>query len=339
MMKELKELSELLKGRLKGDPGFRIRTVNSLENAGPDEIAIAVRPELVTDRIKAGALIVSEDSIIQYPNRVYVEDPFMALSVLIRLFYPRKRFNTGIGTFVSISDTAMIGENTSIGDHSYVGEHAVIGNDCEIHSGVRIYDNVAIGDGALIYSNVVIREDVVIGKEVIIQPGAVIGADGFGFARDKEGKPVKIPQRGNVVIGDHCEIGANVCIDRSTLDNTVISDNVKIDNLVQIGHNVKVGESTSISAQSGISGSTRVGRNVIMAGQVGLADHIKIGDGVIIAAKAGVSGNVPDNSIIAGIPHQDLMSWKKSQVILRNMEKYVERIKTLEKKEGKKEGK
>ena len=172
----------------------------------------------------------------------------------------------------------------------------------------------------------------IIGDGVVIQPGAVIGSDGFGFARDREGKPLKIPQRGNVVIGDNCEIGANVCIDRSTLDTTYIADSVKIDNLVQIGHNVRVGESTSISAQSGISGSTEVGKNVIMAGQVGLADHIKIGDGVMIAAKAGISGNVKDKSIVAGIPQQDLMSWKRSQVILRNIEKYIERIKILEDK-------
>jgi UDP-3-O-[3-hydroxymyristoyl] glucosamine N-acyltransferase len=339
MMQDLKTLSELLNGRLKGDPDFRISIVNSLDKAGPDQIAIAVRRSLVTDRIRAGALVVSEGSDIEFGNIIYVDDPYIALSVLISHFFPVTKFNTGVGKYVSISDTAVIGDDTSIGDHSYIGENVVIGANCEIHAGVKIYNNVRIGDGALIYSNVVIRENVIIGKGVIIQPGAVIGSDGFGFARDKDGRPVKIPQRGSVIIGDHCEIGANVCIDRSTLENTVISDNVKIDNLVQIGHNVTVGESTSISAQSGISGSTRVGKNVIMAGQVGLADHITIGDGVMIAAKTGVSGNVRDSRIIAGVPHQDLMSWKRSQVILRNIEKYIERIRVLENKTGKPEGK
>jgi len=331
-MRDLEELSKLISGELIGDPGFKIRIVNSLDNAGPDEIAIAIKPGMVTGKISAGALVVTKESGIKYKNLIYVDDPFIALSVLITHFFPVERFNHGIGENVSISKSASIGEGSSIGDHTYVGENVGIGKNCEIHSGVKIYNNVRIGDNALIYSNVVIREDVVIGEDVVIQPGAVIGSDGFGFARDREGKPLKIPQRGNVVIGNNCEIGANVCIDRSTLDTTYIADSVKIDNLVQIGHNVRVGESTSISAQSGISGSTEVGKNVIMAGQVGLADHIKIGDGVMIAAKAGISGNVKDKSIVAGIPQQDLMSWKRSQVILRNIEKYIERIRTLEDK-------
>ncbi len=331
-MRDLEELSKLINGKLKGDPGFKIRIVNSLDNAGSDEIAIAVKPGMVTGKINAGALVVTEESGIKYKNIIYVDDPFIALSILITHFFPVERFNHGIGENVSVSESASIGEGSSLGDHTYVGENVGIGKNCEIHSGVKIYNNVRIGDNALIYSNVVIREDVIIGDGVVIQPGAVIGSDGFGFARDREGKPLKIPQRGNVVIGDNCEIGANVCIDRSTLDTTYIADSVKIDNLVQIGHNVRVGESTSISAQSGISGSTEVGKNVIMAGQVGLADHIKIGDGVMIAAKAGISGNVKDKSIVAGIPQQDLMSWKRSQVILRNIEKYIERIKILEDK-------
>ena len=336
-MNNLKELSKLVNGKLEGDPGFSINVVNSLENAGPEEIAIAVKPGKVTEKIRAGALVVKEDSGIKYKNLIYVEDPYIALSILISHFFPVERFSFGTGKFVSIAESAIIGDDTSLGDHTYVGENVEIGRNCEIHSGVKIYNNVRIGDNALIYSNVVIREDVEIGKSVVIQPGAVIGSDGFGFARDKTGKPLKIPQRGNVVIGDNCEIGANVCIDRSTLNTTRISDSVKIDNLVQIGHNVKVGESTSISAQSGISGSTEVGKNVIMAGQVGLADHIKIGNGVMIAAKSGISGNVKDKSVVAGIPQQEFMSWKRSQVILRNIEKYIERIKILEKRAGKTE--
>ncbi len=338
-MKNLKELSDLLGGRLKGDPNFNIRVVNSLDNASGDEIAIIAKPVSAKLKIKAGAVVVDSKSEVKHKNIIYVDDPFLALSVLISHFFPLKRFNLGIGKYVRIADTAKLGVDVSVGDHSFIGENVEIGGHSEIHSGVKIYRNVKIGDNALIYSNVVIREDVVIGKGVIIQPGAVIGSDGFGFARDKSGKPVKIPQVGNVVIGDNCEIGANVCIDRSTMDKTVIDNSVKIDNLVQIGHNVKVGESTSISAQSGISGSTEVGKNVIMAGQVGLADHIKIGDGVIIAAKAGVSGFVKDKSVVAGIPQQDFMSWKRSQVILRNIEKYIERIKILETKIGKTEEK
>ncbi len=331
-MRTLKELSELVNGRLNGDPNLKIRSVNSLENAVSDEIAIAVKSVNITKDVNAAALIVSGNSDIKYKNLIHVKDPFIALAVLIRIFFPVSRFNYGIGKNVTIAKTVKLGDGISIGDYSYIGERVKIGKNGEIHSGVKIYDNVKIGDNALIYSNVVIREDVVIGDNVVIQPGAVIGSDGFGFVRDKDGKPLKIPQRGNVIIGNDCEIGANVCIDRSTLNTTYIDDSVKIDNLVQVGHNVKIGEGTSISAQCGISGSTVVGKGVIMAGQVGLADHIKIGDGVMIAAKAGISGNVRDKNVVAGIPQQSLMSWKRSQVILRNMEKYIERIKILERK-------
>ncbi len=338
-MSDLKELSKLINGRLDGDSGFIINGVSSVDYAGPDEIAIAAKQGIDPEVIGAGALVVKESSNIKYKNLIYVEDPFIALSILISHFRPLGRFSHGYGKFVSIAESARIGMKTSLGEFSYVGENVEIGKNCEIHSGVKIYDNVRIGENALVYSNVVIREGVVIGNDVVIQPGAVIGSDGFGFARDKSGKPLKIPQRGNVVIGDNCEIGANTCVDRSTLETTQISDSVKNDNLVQIGHNVKIGEGTSISAQSGISGSTEVGRNVIMAGQVGLADHIRIGDGVMIAARSGVSGNVKEKSVVAGAPHQDLMSWKKSQVILRNIEKYIERIKVLEKKSGETEEK
>lgn len=331
-MKNLKTLNDLLGGTLKGESGYKIKTVNSLDSATGNEIAIAAKDSVKPEKIKAGALVVKEGSRLKYKNLIYVKDPYIALARLISYFFPDKRFCDGIMANVYVSPKAKIGKNVSIGEFSYIGGGVIVGDNTEIHAGVVLYDNVIIGNGTVIYSNVVIREDVRIGKNAIIQPGAVIGSDGFGFARDKEGRPVKIPQKGNVVIGDNCEIGANVCIDRSTLETTIIRDNVKIDNLVQIGHNVKVGKSTSISAQSGISGSTEVGNNVIMAGQVGLADHISIGDNVVIAAKAGITGNVKDKSIVAGIPHQDLMSWKKSYVILRNMEKYIERIKILEKK-------
>lgn len=331
-MKNLKKISELIKGELKGDGSIEIKSVNSPSRATPDEIAVTVKDSIDTEKLRAGALVVRKGSSISYPNIIFVDDPYVTLAELIDLFYPEIPFTDGIDDMVYISGSADIGKNVSIGSFSYISDNVKISDNCRIDSGVKIYRNVTIGKNCRIYSNVVIREDVSIGENVIIQPGAVIGSDGFGFARDSEGKPVKIPQKGIVSVGDNVEIGANVCIDRSTLEETVINDNVKIDNLVQIGHNVKVGKSTSISAQSGVSGSTEVGEKVIMAGQVGLSDHIKIGDNVIIAAKSGVSGNVSQGKIVAGIPHQDLMSWKKSSVIFKNIDKYLERIKILEKK-------
>ena len=195
-----------------------------------------------------------------------------------------------------------------------------------------IYRDVTIGRDCLIYANVVIRENVEIGDRVIIHPGAVIGADGFGYGHNADGTPVKIPQKGKVIIAAGCEIGANTCIDRSTIEETVLAENVKLDNLVQIGHNVRIGKNTIVSSQSGISGSTEIGAQVVMGGQVGIADHIKIADGVMIAAKSGVSGSVKTKMIVAGYPHQEIGAWRKNTVLARNLADWKEKLRLIEKK-------
>jgi UDP-3-O-[3-hydroxymyristoyl] glucosamine N-acyltransferase len=331
-MPNLNELSQLVEGELKGDPAFEIITVNSLNKAAPTEIAFSIKDSIDVQSLRAGALVVGRNSRISYPNLIYVDEPYVAFARLLNYFFPYRRFNEGIDGQASIAANAIIGENVSIGPFSCVGENTRIGENSEIHSGVQIYRNVTIGKNCLIYSNVVIREEVEIGDNVIIQPGAVIGADGFGFTRLKDGTPVKVPQKGKVIIGNHCEIGANTCIDRSTIEETVLGDYVKLDNLVQVAHNVRIGNFSAISAQTGISGSTTIGANVIMGGQVGIADHASIADGVMIAAKTGISGQITQRCIVAGIPHQDMRQWRRNIAIVRNLEEYVERIKILEKK-------
>lgn len=330
-MINLKETARLINGELKGDPGFVIQSVNSIEKAGPKEISFSVKDNIDCKAIDAGALVVGRQSTLQYPNLIYVNEPYAAFAVLLDFFFPRRRFNETVDANAFVAESAVIGNNVSIGVFSYVGAGCRIGDNCEIHSGVRIYPGVKIGKDCLIYSNVVIREEVDIGDNVIIQPGVVIGGDGFGFTRTADGRPVKIPQKGKVVIGNRCEIGANTCIDRSTIEETVLKDDVKLDNLVQVGHNVRIGKGTAISALAGISGSVEIGENVIMGGMVGIADHAKITDGVMVAGKTGIHGHVKKKGIIAGIPHQDFMEWKRSHVIFKNLEKYIERIKQLEK--------
>ncbi len=331
-MTNLDKLTQLLEGRLNGDPGFEITSVNSLEKAGPTEIAFSIKDNIDTGSLRAGALVVSKKSPVTYPNLVYVDEPYLAFAKLLEYFHPHHRFNRGIDPNAAVSGGAVIGRDVSIGAFSHVGKNTQIGENTEIHSGVKIYRNVKIGKNCIIYSNVVIREEVEIGDNVVIQPGAVIGADGFGFTRLKDGTPAKIPQKGKVVIGNNCEIGANTCIDRSTIEETVLNDYVKTDNLVQVGHNVRIGKFTAISALTGISGSVDVGENVIMGGQVGIADHVTIADGVMIAAKSGITGSIKKRGIVAGIPHQDIRKWRKNYAIFRNLEEYVERIKILEKK-------
>ncbi|MCI0470262.1 MAG: UDP-3-O-(3-hydroxymyristoyl)glucosamine N-acyltransferase, partial [Candidatus Aminicenantes bacterium] len=232
-MIKLKQLCEIVNGRLKGDPEFQVRSVNSLEKAGKDEITFAAKDGVKLENMQAGALIVTKESTLAYPNLIYVEEPYAAFARLLEFFFPHRRFNEGIADYAVVSPTAVIGKNVGIAAFSYVGEDAQIGDNCEIHAGVKIYRNVKIGSDCIIYANVVIREDVEIGHHVIIQPGAAIGGDGFGFTRLKDGTPIKIPQKGKVIIGNYCEIGANTCIDRSTIEETILADYVKLDNLVQ----------------------------------------------------------------------------------------------------------
>ncbi len=331
-MIRLKEISRMVNGELQGDADFLIESVNSLDKAGEKEITFSIKDTIDPGKVKAGALIVKRNSPVRYPNLIYVDEPYIAFAALLNFFFPGRRFNEGVDARAVVAPSAVTGENVSIGPFSYVGEHCHIGDNCEIHAGVILYDRVRIGKNCLVYSRVVVREEVEIGDHVIIQPGAVIGGDGFGFTRLSDGTPVKIPQKGKVFIGSHCEIGANTCIDRATIEETRLYDYVKLDNLVQVGHNVRIGKGTAISALAGIAGSVEIGENVIMGGQVGIADHAKITDGVMVAARTGIHGNVKNKGIIAGSPHQDFLSWKKSWTLFKNLEKYVDRIKRLETK-------
>lgn len=331
-MTKLKQLCEIINGRLKGDPEFQVRSVNSLEKAGKDEITFAAKDSVKLEHVQAGALIVTKESTIEYPNLVYVDDPYAAFARLLEFFFPHRRFNEGIDDHAVVSPTAVIGKNVGIAAFSYVGEHTQIGDNCEIHAGVKIYRNVKIGSDCIIYANVVLREDVEIGHHVIIQPGAVIGGDGFGFTRLSDGTPIKIPQKGKVIIGNYCEIGANTCIDRSTIEETILEEHVKLDNLVQIGHNVKIGRASALSGLVGIAGSVEIGKNVIMGGQVGIGDHVKIADGVMLAGQTGVHRDIKEKCIVGGSPHQEIKQWGKSVAIFNNLEKYIDRIRTLEQK-------
>jgi UDP-3-O-[3-hydroxymyristoyl] glucosamine N-acyltransferase len=333
-MATLKKIAEIVAGRLQGNPDLAITGVQALKRAGRNEIAYVARgkEDLDLSALQAGALIVSVDSRIDYPDLVRVADPQLAFARLLEFFHPQQPFCTGISAQASISEKARLADHVRIGPFSYVGENSQIGENTEIHAGVIVYRDVKIGRDCLIYSRVVIRENVEIGDRVIIHPGAVIGADGFGYGHDADGSPVKIPQKGRVIIAAGCEIGANTCIDRSTIEETALAENVKLDNLVQIGHNVHIGKNTLISSQTGISGSTEVGAQVVMGGQVGLADHIQIADGVMIAAKSGVTGSVKTKMIVAGIPHQEIGAWRKSMVLLRNLGAWKEKLQKLENK-------
>jgi len=332
-MATLKEIAEITGGRVRGDDKIEITGINTARKAGESEIALLAKPGKKAPSTNAAALLVPDGIPFDFPNLILVADPMPAFAALLTFFHPARPFYSGIHPDARLGENVTLGKDVCIGPFSFIGRNSVIGDNSEIHANVTVYPEVVIGRHCLIHSGAVIREKTIIGERVIIQPGAVIGADGFGFTRDGQGRPIKIPQVGRVVIGDHCEVGANTCVDRSTLEETVLAAGVKLDNLVQIGHNVIIGPGTAVSAQSGIAGSTKIGSQVVMGGQVGIADHLEIADKVMIAAHCGVSGSVKEaGALIAGSPHQNMAKWRRSQVLIRNLDNFRERLRILENK-------
>jgi len=248
------------------------------------------------------------------------------------MFYEPYRPEPEIHSTAVVSPTAKIGKDVSVGPFVHVGDEVKIGDKTVIFPFVAVYPRVKIGKETVIHSNVSIREDVRIGNRVIIHNNSVIGSDGFGYLREKDNTSVKIPQVGTVIIEDDVEIGANTAVDRAALGETIIKKGTKIDNLVQVAHNVVIGPNSILAGQTGISGSVKMGKNVIMGGQVAVADHLKIGDNVMVAGKTGITRDVPDKSVIAGFPHQDIREWRKSSITFARLSELYKDIRDLKKK-------
>ena len=241
---------------------------------------------------------------------------------------PRKQ---GISPKADIAESATIGDNLYIGAFAIIGEGVTIGNNVQIYSNAVIGDNVVIGDDTIIYPNVTIYHHCVIGQRVIIHAGVVIGGDGFGFAPAENGYD-KIPQIGNVVIEDDVEIGANTCIDRSTMGSTIIHKGVKLDNLIQVAHNVEIGENTVMAAQSGIAGSTKIGQWCMFGGQVGMAGHISIADKTHVGAQAGITNSIrKSGETIIGSPAWDAKGFMKSAAIFRRLPDMYQQLNEIKK--------
>lgn len=262
---------------------------------------------------------------------IQVEDAYKAFSKLLEFYNEVKNNKTGREQPNYISTTAKIGKNEYIGAFSYLGEHVVLGENVKIYPNVYIGDNVVIGNNSIIYAGVKIYSETQIGASCKIHSGAIIGADGFGFAPNEDGAFIAIPQIGNVIIEDCVDIGSNTTIDRATLGATIIRKGVKLDNHVQIAHNVEIGENTVIASQTGVSGSAKIGKNCIVGGQVGFAGHIKVGDNVTVLAQSGVTKNTKGNQIISGTPAYKVTDYNRSVVHFKNLPKIVASIDRLEK--------
>jgi len=337
------ELAKRLDCPFEGDGSTVLMGIASLEEAKEGDLVFMAEKKHrdLLEKTGASAVILSAGETFSRIPVLRSEKPYRTFIEAMHFFYESFRPEPGIHPKALVSPSAEIGRNVSIGPFTSIGEDAVIGDGSVIFGMVTVYPKAHLGKDCLIHSQVSIREDVWIGNRVVLHSGVVVGADGFGYIRDDEGRHVKIPQKGKVIIEDDVEVGANTTIDRAALSATIIRKGTKIDNLVMIAHNVEIGENSILAGQTGIAGSTKIGKNFIAGGQVGIADHLAIGDNVIMAAKTGVTKDVPSGSFVSGSPHLDIKIWRKAWAsipqlydLIREVRKLRKRVGELEKKNG-----
>ncbi len=326
------QIAALIGGKVEGNGDVKVNKLSKIEEGTPGSLTFLSLPKYVEylKTTKASVIIVSDGITDEKPANttlIKVKDSRHAFSILLDAYHKQQFAKSGVEEFAVVSKSAKLGEKVYVGSHSYIGENVSIGNGVYIFPNVYIGDNSKIGDGCLIYPGVKIYRESVIGKDCTFHSGVVIGSDGFGFVPNEENNYRKMPQVGNVIIGDHVEIGSNTTIDRATMGSTIIGKGVKLDNLIQIGHNVEIGENTVIAAQAGVAGSTKIGRNCMIGGQVGIIGHLTIGNGVKIAGQSGVGADLPDNAVVQGSPAIDHLDYKKSYVLFRRLPELYKKLK------------
>ncbi|RMF92792.1 MAG: UDP-3-O-(3-hydroxymyristoyl)glucosamine N-acyltransferase [Candidatus Schekmanbacteria bacterium] len=332
-MKTVKEIADFLGGELKGSPNDKITNVSGIEDADEGDITFIAAKKFIEAAKKTSATAVITP--VEIPecsaSQIIVKNPYLSFARVVELFKGKKRAVIGIDSRASIGENVKLGKDVSIYPYAVIEDNVEIGDRVRIYPGVYIGSNSKIGEDSTIYSNTSIREETIIGNRVTIHSNTSIGGDGFGYVQE-DGKHIKIPQVGNVIIEDDVEIGSNVCIDRATLGVTIIREGTKIDNHVQIAHNVEIGKNVILVSQVGISGSCKIGDNVMLAGQVGIADHVRIGDNTMVGAKSGIGRNIPANSMVSGAPAFDHRKWRRTQACLPKLPDLFKRIRELEKK-------
>lgn len=339
-----KELAVLLNAKLEGNPEARVNKLAKIEEADADSFCFLGNPKYFhyAQTAKAGILLC--DETLEYnPTNIAaalrVKEPYQAFQKLMELYAAMngQEKTAAIEPNSHIGKGTVYGENFHLGSFSYVGDQVKIGNNVTIHPNSFIGDKAEIGDHTIVYANVSVYHDCKIGSRTILHSGSVIGSDGFGFAPQPDGSYKKIPQTGNVVIGNDVEVGANTCIDRAVIGSTKIGNGVKLDNLIQIAHNVEIGDNTVIAAQAGISGSSKFGKNVMIGGQAGITGHLNIADGVKIQAQAAVIRDIPEvGKGVSGAPAIDAREHYRILASMKLLPALIQRVKDLEKKLEKK---
>lgn len=317
------QIANVIGGRVEGNKDAKVHTFAKIEEGTEGAISFLSNPKYThyLYNTKSSIVIVNEDLELEKDvdaTLIRVKNAYESIAKLLQIYEASKPKKTGVAPQAYIAPSAKLGNNCYVGPFAYVGEGAEIGDGCQIYPHAVIGDNVKVGTNCIFYPNTTIYQGCKIGNNVTIHAGSVIGADGFGFAPGADGYD-KIPQIGIVVIDDNVEIGANTCVDRSTMGATVIHKGVKLDNLVQVAHNVEIGENTVMSAQVGIAGSTKVGSWCMFGGQVGLAGHITIGDKTFLGAQSGVPGSLKGGEELIGTPPMNPRAYFKSQAIFRRL--------------------
>ncbi|MBP6335560.1 MAG: UDP-3-O-(3-hydroxymyristoyl)glucosamine N-acyltransferase [Bacteroidia bacterium] len=331
-----RQISELLKGTVEGDPNVKVVRLSKIEEGSEGDLTFLANPKYTSFiySTKASLVIVNKDFVPEHPiaaTLIKVENAYESFVHLLEIYNQIQRDKKGIEQPSFIATTAVMGENCYIGAFAYVGNNAKIGSNVKIYPQVFIGDNVIIGDNTTLFSGAKVYSDCIIGSNCTLHTGTVIGADGFGFTPNRENQYQKVAQIGNVIIEDHVEIGANSTIDRATLGSTIIRKGVKLDNLIQIAHNVEIGENTVIAAQTGVAGSTKIGKDCMIGGQVGIVGHITIADKVKIAAQSGIGTSITtEGEIVQGSPAFNIGDYKRTYVVFRKLPLLEKRIKELE---------
>lgn len=329
------QIAEVLKGTIEGDEQVTVNNVSKIDAGTPGTISFLANPKYTQYiyQTEASIVIVNEDFEPTAPIKatlIRVSNAENAFAQLLDLYNQVKLAKSGISERAFIAESANIGEGLYAGEFAVIAENAKIGNNVKIYPQVYVGENVTIGDNTVLFAGVKVYSDCVIGKDCIIHSGTVIGSDGFRFALQDGGR--KIPQIGNVVLGDQVELGSNCSIDRATLGSTMLHDGVKLDNLVHIAHNVEIKERSYLAAHNVVAGSTVIGKNCMFSGQVGVIDHLIIADNTMLAAQSGVSKSIrKPGSVQMGSPAMDVMKYRKNYVHFRNLEQLVERVAELEK--------
>lgn len=330
-----KQIAQFVQGVIEGDENATVNTFAKIEDGKPGAISFLSNPKYTHYIYDTESSIVLIDKSVELekPTKatlVRVDNAYECVAKLLQLYESMKPKKTGIDSLAFVSPSAKIGENVYIGAFAYIGDNVVIGDGCQIYPNVVICENAKVGNDCLFYPNVTIYHDCHVGNRVTLHAGSVVGSDGFGFAPSENGYD-KIPQIGIVTIEDDVEIGANTCIDRSTMGSTYVRKGVKLDNLVQIAHNTDIGANTVMSAQVGVAGSTKVGQWCMFGGQVGIAGHITIGNKVFLGAQSGVPSSLKDDQTLIGTPPMEKLPYFKSQAIFQRLPDLYKQIQKLQK--------